>query len=95
VQGGIVVSFASRVVELLIEWQARHRLTDQAMAALLRVSQSYWTRVRSKASGPGERVLTGCAWALPDLLRQAIDEVEEARAAELKGFGEAAEAMPV
>jgi hypothetical protein len=72
----VQVSFSGRLVALLADWQKRSDLTDQAMAAVLRVSQPHWTRVRSGGANPGERVLSGAAVALPDLARQAIDEVQ-------------------
>jgi len=78
-------AFGVIVARLLLAYQAEHEppLSDPVMAALVRVSQPHWYRVRQGDYGAGERVISAAAVVFPDLLRAAIDEVQVMKRDEL------------
>src|SRR5439155_26808936 len=59
-------------------------LSDGAVAALARVSQSYWARVRQGEASVGLRLISGLAVSMPELLRAAIEEIQQLRRSELE-----------
>jgi hypothetical protein len=76
-------AFGVIVARLLGEYQSAHRISDDTTSRLARVSQSYWCRVRTGSAAPGERLISGLAVSMPDLLRSAIDEVQELKGEEI------------
>lgn len=90
-------AFGQIVGRKLLEHQEAHELSDEATARLARVSQSYWWRVRRglvdpearEASTVGARLLDGLAVSMPDLLREAIDEVQALKAEAVERLREA------
>ena len=76
-------ALAAIVARRLGEYQASRSISDETTGRLARVSQSYWQRVRTGSAGPGERLISGLAVSMPDLLRSAIDEVQELRREEV------------
>jgi hypothetical protein len=91
---GVLVerAFGKIIGRRLFEYQQSRRLSDVAVSGLGRVTPSYWLRVRRGVQQPGaadtsevgERLISGLAVSMPDLLRSAIDEVQEMKAAELE-----------
>jgi predicted transcriptional regulator len=85
-------AFGKIVGRRLVEYQEQYKLSDHATARVARVSQSYWSRVHRGVVDPdaadtarvGERLISGLAVSMPDLLRLAIDEVQVLKAAEVR-----------
>lgn len=77
-------AFARVAARKLAEFQAARGISDDVTARHARVSQSYWCRVRMGAAAPGVRLISGLAASMPDLLRSAIDEVQELRRIEIE-----------
>lgn len=76
-------SFGVIVARRLGEYQAVHRISDDTTARIARVSQSYWHRVRTGEAAPGERLISGLAVSMPELMHAAIDEVQELKRQEV------------
>ena len=77
-------AFVVIVARMLGEYQTARGISDDTTARHTRVSQSYWFRVRTGAAAPGERLISGLAVSMPDLLRSAIDEVQELKRVEIE-----------
>lgn len=62
----------------LLMQQRREALSDGGMGERLSLHQVHWTRVRNGVSGLGAKGIDGAAVAYPDLVVEAIREVQQA-----------------